>query len=274
VLLLEPLPASHAELLLLTDDSINALGAGLIIRGDSSFLQQQLDSDAPLASDGQLLQALARNNSVGLPPAVPLVQLVLALLAYSALALILLRSAGTAGLLTMAGVSLLACLLAWQQLRPEQDSLVSVTTLGISAGGLSRVLSQQTLLELSGGAVTLPGAYRPLEQLAYSRTPENTSLNLRRWQVTPLAAKPELAPAQLSWQEQRLSNDSGHAFPLVLAAGLGRQGNLAAGQQRELAAGAPAASEFDELLELLPAGSVLAIDGQNLQLLLPARGTP
>jgi hypothetical protein len=275
VLLLTPLPGSHAELLLLAPEPVNQLGAGLVIRGEAGFLRQQLElNGSGRAAGEQLLAALGSLAPVTLPAPAPLSLIVLAIIAYALLALLLIRFAGTAGFLAMLGVGFLACLVAWQQLRPGQGSLLTATTLAVSAGGLSKVVSRNTLLELPGGQVTLPGAFRPLEMITYLTSSDgmktSTELNLRRWQIAPLAARPELAAAALSWSGDSVLNSSGRAFQQVVVKGLGEQGSLAAGgrldpRPGETGPGGP----LGNLLPFFPAGSVAAFDGSGVQLLLP-----
>lgn len=272
VLLLDPLPAGYVELLPLAPAPVNALGAGLILRGDRQFLQEQLASrSGEQVRPDELLRTLESLNPLELPKPAGLLSLLGLFAGYALLALLLLRFGAAAGMLAVVGISLLASLVLWQQLRPAVGNLSAASSLTVSAGGLGLISREQALLDLPGGEVFLPGALRPLHLASYSRTPAGTDVQLRSWHVARFAARPELAVPRLNHAGTGVINTSEHALSEVFITGLGAQGSLAAGERLEPEPG-PAYPDgpLADLFSLLPAGSVITVDGTAVELLLPA----
>lgn len=221
VMLLTPLPASFDELLLLAPEEANRYGAGYILVGDAGTLARvasELDSQRiDLAA---LELQLAGINAPPRPPRLALSIVLYCVVTFSVLVLVLLRFAGIAGALTVAALGALLLAVSWSAVRSSEDRISTELELHLSAGGLSRSLQSLKLIDLPGNTVSLAGAWRPTDAWEYRISAGGTSFHPERWQLLSLVRRPVLAEA-------------GRAL-------------------------APAeAPEFDALLSLLPAGTVL-----------------
>lgn len=190
VLLLEPLPASYAQLELLTGpDPVTRIGAGRLLR-DPTMLDLTPEFDS-LAVERHLA------GLVSPAPARPVRLVVLApvLLLAAIGAALLLRLAGLAGAAAGTGVMLLAVVLAWPVLRPEPTVSTGELELYVSAGGLSRAVTAVSVLDRTGGEVSLAGSWRPPGPLRLERSQNGTSATAARWQPLVLLRQPRLAGA-------------------------------------------------------------------------------
>ena len=189
VVILEPLPASFNELLLITDGPVTRLGSGQVLLGSNlNRLQAVPDSVA-------LEAYLASRNELELAPPVKLVFLAPLVLIYCVMSVMLLRVAGLPGAVASACLGLLAAVLAWPTLMPQSTVAVSQLQLRVSAGGLSRSHSALQVLDRSGGHLSLDGSYRPQLPALYTSESAVTDVPVRRWEPVGLFSRPVLASA-------------------------------------------------------------------------------
>lgn len=190
VLLLDPLPASYAGLELLTGpEPVTRIGAGRLLR-DPQLLDLEPEFDS-----GAVERHLASLVSPDPVRPIRLVLLAPLLLVAAVGAAVLLRFAGLAGAAAASGVMLLAVFLAWPVLRPEPVVSSGELELHVSAGGLSRAVTFTSVLDRTGGVVSLAGNWRPPAPLRLERTGTGTSATAARWQPLVLLRQPRLAEA-------------------------------------------------------------------------------
>lgn len=276
VVLLGPLPASHAELEGLIAGPGARLGAGWITRDDGSDLAGLLARLAPPPED-ELLATLAAAALPHPPRPLPALTLVTAAAAYSLLVIALTRFAGAGGLAAGLVLALVASLVGWRQLRPPAPEIAVRQVLTLGGSGLAQAIETRSLLSLPASRLDLPAQMRPVAAAGYEVTPTGTAFMLGRWQTVTLLGKPQLAPAQLEWRGERLANAGSTALLDVYVSGLGPQGSLAAGSSL-----VPVPAEegglpppYPAIVPLLPTGSALARAGDAVHVALPpapARG--
>lgn len=187
VVILEPVPASFADVLLLADGPVVRLGAGQIMLGDDVSALQ------PLPDAAALEQYLASRNVLDLTPPVRLVFLVPLILVYCVGVVLLFRSAGLPGAVAGSAIGLLVAVLAWPTLMPQPAQVTGSLQLRVSAGGLSRGYSTLQVLDRSGGALDLTGSYRPLVATPYVFSDGSTNVLAPRWRPVQLFRRPVLA---------------------------------------------------------------------------------
>lgn len=192
VVLLEPLPASFGELLLLAEQPVTRLGAGQLLRGTTVTVAEQL---RPLPDSVALDGYLAELNEFSLSSSVRPIFLFPLLIIYSAAAVLLIRSAGLPGAVAAACLGTLGAVLAWPSLQPEATLSRAELQLQVSAGGLSRSYSSVRLLHRQGGELQLTGHYRPLSSQPYAVTDGESHLLAQRWRPVELAGRPRLQTA-------------------------------------------------------------------------------
>ncbi len=279
-LLVEALPRSHEELRALSAEQPLRLGAG--------WLARLSDPEASLPTldrvDFSSVTTALLNSDMHPPPPAP-AQLPLALVAggYAVLVLLLLRFAGTPGLVTGLAVAALSGVSAWLYLRPATEQTVLSRSVVTSGGALARRDEVRSVFSLPRTTAQVAGAARPTGALPYTQTRsaraefrpsapgEQFEVALARWGAADLALRPQLVEAALRWQEGTLHNSSGVLLGDLFVVGLGAQPDLAAG-----ASWTPRAAEerslpsvYHALADALPTGTALARSGGTLYLAPP-----
>ena len=207
VVVLEPLPASFDDILLLASGPVTRLGSGQIMLGlEPDLLQQPPDALA-------LEQYLATRNELELVPPVKLVFLAPLVLIYCVATVLLFRAAGLPGAVAGSAVGLLVAVLAWPSLMPRPPLVTGTMQLKVSAGGLSRSHSTVQVLDRRGGQLDLTGSYRPLTATPYTFAAGSTSLAAPRWRPVQLFSRPVLAAAGEAPLEDGLADDILLFFP-------------------------------------------------------------
>jgi hypothetical protein len=270
VVLAGQLPDSHAELAALVDDGPLRLAAGWLVPGDAEEAVEALYS-----VNGYPLEALVAELSSevgrGQPPGLPRVTVSAALALYAVLVLALLRFGGSAGLPAALVVAMLAAGAGWAVLRPERALIDENRTVVVSAGGIGLSLGAVELRSLPGGAVRVGQPMRPLSLAPYSVGTDSTRLSLGRWQRELLIGRPLLTTPALEVDGGRLLNVGERTLTEVMVIGSGPQAHLAPGAARSIEpveeGDLPAA--YRSLLPHLPAGAVLARDGEKVLVALP-----
>lgn len=260
VILVEPLPASHAALVSLADTQAR-LGAG-------GFYQTNKDGVAALVNAPSLptkvlateLLTPTLSENPELPAQLPLL---IASGAYLLIIVILVRLAGAPGLVASVALAILASLVAWSYLRPTTAQSIQGRSLLVGSGGLARRDDVRTVFTLPRTTLTLPAAARPLEPVPHTYGPDSFELALNRWASEAFFLKPYVNEASLRWDRGELLNTSAQTLRDVYVKGLGPQGAL--GPDESLT---PMTNEdavlpdaYEGLLELLPEGAALARDG-------------
>lgn len=269
VSLVEPLPASYAELLPLLGTAEQPLGAGRLRRF----------TEAPdvLAAEAELLAQALRDSVLASEPLEPpktvssLAVLIVAS-SYALAVLLMLRFAGAPGLLTSLVLAAAASFVGWSLVRsgPEQQSLTRSLIVGQSE--LAREDALRQFFSYPASTLELPLAARPSEPRPYIQHGERLQLELARWESLRLWQRPRLLRSSFVWQDGQLVNRGARPLQEVYVKGRGPQGTLASGESlspsnRE---DGPLASDYQALLALLPPGSALARDGHDLLVALAA----
>ncbi len=232
VMLLTPLPASYADLVLLAQGSLTRYGAGAIMHGTATELSR-LHGESDLWFDPAAIDAaLAGLNNVDTGPGLAPAVIFSGVLLFSLLSLLLLRVAGVAGGAAALGLGLLGVAAAWPALGSGSPQELTRLELAVSASGLTREFETASLFDRSGVTYELDGAWRALGPVPFRRSGSSTELTSARWQVTDLARRPALGSA------------SGAALPTEDPA-------------------------YDSLLALFPAGSLLSVHGSRIEVHLP-----
>ncbi len=277
--LVEPLPNSHDALRALTAPQPTRLGAGWVVRleGEDEVRLPALDR----VDFGAVATALLSSDMHPRPQTPAQLPLTLVAGGYVLLVLLLLRFAGTPGLVTGFAVAVLAGVTAWLYLRPATAQTVLSRAVVTSGGELARRDEVRSLFTLPSATVQLAGAARPTGPQPYTQnrdargrdgqSGEQLEVALGRWGATDLVLRPQLVAAALRWQDGKLHNAASVFLSDLFVTGLGPQPDLAAG-----ATLTPRLAEEDELptlyrevSELLPAGTALGRAGGTLYLALP-----
>jgi hypothetical protein len=275
VYLVDELPASHADLILLAPGPQQRLGAGWLLRGEPRRSAVELPGALRVDVDALLQGLRSADPDLG-PEPLPQLFVLAAAAAYSLLVLVLVRFAGTPGLLAGLGLAAVVSLAAWRTLRPAQPLERASVILDIGGGDLAQRLGIEHLFSLPEGPVELAGSYRPLHVRAFEIGPDGTALQLQRWQGESLIARPQLVPATLTWSGSTLINRGDTTLEELVVRGLGPQPPLAAGGRADAVAGEerPLSPTMAALLDLAPVGSALAqVDGRYLLALPPRDAT-
>lgn len=272
VMLVPDLPASHADLALLAPETGQRLGEGWVLRGDPLLSAKQLPS-LPQANGDELLALLAEATGVQGPEPVPQLFVLAAAAAYSMLVLVLMRFAGTPGLLAGIGLAAVVSLAAWRTLRPSQPLERSNHTLDIGGGDLAHRIAVEHLFSLPEGRVELTSVFRPIRARPLEVGPAATSLQMQRWQAETLIARPQLVPAPLLWDGGELVNRSGSTLTTLIVSGLGPQPPLPAGARATPMPGEEGSLDptLEALAAAVPPGTAVAQIGERYALALPPR---
>lgn len=273
IVLVEPLPSSHDPLLALAGTNPVRLGAGWLVRSDAVEVSNlRLPHLEPAAVAAALL-----SDEMHPRPQTP-AQLPLTLVAggYVLLVLLLLRFAGTPGLVTGFALAILASVSAWLYLRPPTAQTVLGRAVVTSGGELARRDEVRSLFTLPRDTLTVAGAARPYQALPYTQTLQQFEVALERWGATDLALRPTLTDAALRWRGEMLQNASGTALADVFVVGLGPQPDLAAGAELtpQIAEEVELPAVYETLLDSLPVGTALGRSGGTLYLALPPYPEP
>ena len=260
VILIAPLPPSHAPLEALVASQTQA-GAGGLYRVDRGSLAALVNaSSVPTKALATALLTPALSESPELPAQLPLL---IASGTYLVLILVLVRLAGAPGLVASTALAILASLAAWSYLRPTTALNLQGRSLLVGSGGLARRDDLRTVFTLPQTSLNLPEAARPFEPVPHSYGPDKFELDLNRWASEALFLKPYVSEANLRWNQDELMNTGTTTLVDVYVQGLGPQGTLAPGSSLR-----PVSHEdtllpdgYEGLLELLPEGTALARDG-------------
>ncbi|MEX2535834.1 MAG: hypothetical protein WD273_09590 [Trueperaceae bacterium] len=274
VVLVEPLPTSHAallELLTASPGGYERLGAGWIVSTPAEGVSQALSGHSGFPLE-ESLRALLTGEERAAPPALSRLTVVAAAALYALVVVLLLRFGGDAGIPSALLVGIMTATASWLLLRPDRPVIEQPRTVVVSAGGLGLAVPTLALRSLPGGETLVGQQMRSAEVLPYSLQGDGTRLTLGRWQRELLVGQPELALGELAWSGERLTNLGERVLRDVIVLGLGPQPPLRPGTERR-----PVASEetslppiYGELLALLPAGTAVANDGQHFFVALPA----
>lgn len=270
VVLVEPLPPSHAELLRLAENGPKRIGAGWIAAARTESAAA-LVSTLPGFPGTEASVLLAGAESVTSPPALARGTLTLAGFAYALVVIILVRFAGNAGVATSLVLAGLVAAGSWLLLRPEHALIERESTLSLAAGQIALSLPTLALRSLPGGEVLIQRRLRPLGSTRYRSGADATEIALDRWQRELLLGRPFLASAEFEWQGGLLVNSGNQLLEDMVVVGLGRQPPLPPGARQT-----PLPSEdttipeaYNGLAEFLPDGSALARSGTKILVALP-----
>ena len=270
VLMVSELPASHSELLLLAPAARQRLGEGWLLRGDPT-LSTKLLPTLPLVEGGALVELLAVTDPVQGPKPVAQLFVLIAAGAYGLLVLVLIRFAGTPGLLAGVGLAAVVSVAAWRALRPDQPLERTSHSIDIGGGDLAHRVAVEHLFSLPEGSVELEAVFRPLRPRPLEVGPGSTALDLKRWQSETLIARPQLVPATLAWEGGELVNRGNTPITTLFVSGLGPQASLAAGGRMTPSVGEERTLSLtlESLLEALPRGTAIAQIGSRYAVALP-----
>lgn len=260
VILIEPLPDSHAPLEALVANQSQA-GAGSLYRVDRGSLASLVNAPGlPTKALASALLTPALSESPDLPSQFPLL---IASGTYLLLVLILVRLAGAPGLVASTALALLASLAAWSYLRPTTALNIQGRSLVVSSGGLARRDDLRTVFTLPQTTLELSEAARPFEPVPHRHGPDHFELALNRWGNEAFFLKPYVSEAALRWDRGELLNTGSVPLFDVYVQGLGPQGTLEPSGRLK-----PVSHEdtllpdaYERLLDFLPDGSALARDG-------------
>ena len=280
VLIIEPLPSSYESLDVLAPLPLQRLGMGHFVRGTEEEVKTLLSTLTPL--DKRALEdALIAEDLNRLPEPTNQLTLLIALLAYVIVLLITVRFAGGAGLITGLSLALIASLVFWAWLRPDEPQRQAGRILSIGAGQLANTLELRQLSSLPKSEVSLPILAYPdglsdisLELMTGAeQTTGNLLLRSERWSRHTFRAKPVLEPALLDWHEGQLRNLSSVQLFDVVIKGQGPQMPLNIGESRQGSDNEAVnySDVYDSLLRLIPDGSALARDGGHIHIALPPK---
>jgi hypothetical protein len=268
--LVPPLPESHRELAALLSNEPQRLGAGWVIS------QSPLEASQPASLDiAKLATALLDDDLVKRPKVSAQLPVLAFAAIYGLLILALLRFAAVPGLLTGLLLSLLACMLAWNWLRPQASQSILGRSLSIGGGELARRLELRSVFTLPSGKISLPISAQLLQLYAYEQKADTLSLEAQRWSALSFMLRPQLEPSQLRWRAGQLSNSSTTPLSDVYVKGLGPQGDLAAGATRAVSSQEETVllEIYERLLEHLPEHSAIARHDGQIHVALPEANT-
>lgn len=259
VVLSGPLPASHADLSLLTRGGASRLGAGAVAQtsaGPSGAVE--LVNRTQLPRQGALLAALLEEPLVELPTPLKGSTLVMIVAGYALLVLLLLNWAGSPGVVAALALAGLVSAVGWQLLRPPSPELHGEVSLALAGDGLALTVGAREVVTLPRASISLEGRARPLRRQAYRVDDAGTHVLLERWRSVVLQLAPTLNDAQLALVDDRPVNLGRSTLYELYRVGEGAFGDLQAG------AGAPVPTEggdggsYSGLIPLLPEGAWLA----------------
>lgn len=264
VVLSGEMPASHAELELLTGRQDTRLGAGSAVSasGALSDVSALLASSAPVPT-ASFVSAVAARPLVS-PPAQVRQQVVLIVaVAFSVVALMVTRLFGGPGLVTAALLAGIVSVAAWRVARPPEPQVVGVRTVAVTGGDLALATRLEEHYTLPATTVHLERSARPLDVRPYSVDESGLSVDLAGWRSVVLVLAPQVIDSPLRLEDGMLVNRGSSALRDVLVVGLGPQGDIGPGQRaapvpRE---DGPPREEYAGLLDLLSPGTVLAVSG-------------
>jgi hypothetical protein len=270
VVVLTDLPNSHAELELLAGGAGTRLGAGTVVKASAELLPSLVSSESQ--DDTLFYDALQSSAVLELPAPLPQLILLIAVGVYAVMATVLVRLAGVPGLFTGLALALVFSLAAWRLLRPSQAEYQSQVSLDLTAGELAKRLGTTTVATLPEGVINLEGSGRLATLRSYRTSNSELSFHLGRWQSETIYQRPQLVPADLSWDEGKLRYLGAGRLRDVYVKGLGPQAELASGEVLMPRRGEEQTlpEVYTELLPLLPDGSVLARAGRRMIALFPA----
>ncbi len=232
VMLLTPLPASYADLILLAPEGVTRYGAGAIMHGTATELSRLHGESGTWFDPSAIDAALAGLNSIDTGPGLAPAVIFSGVLLFSLLSLLLLRVAGIAGGAAALGLGLLGAAAAWPALGSGSPQELARLELAVSASGLTREFATAKLFDRSGVTYALDGAWRTLGPVPFRRSAGSTELRSARWQVTDLARRP------------MVGSSTGAALPTEDPA-------------------------YDSLMALFPSGSLLSVSGSRIEVHLP-----
>lgn len=259
VVLLGPLPPSHAELELLLAGGAHArLGAGAVVASGAGP-ETALTAAAALATPARdtLLAALLEEPLVAPPTPAKQSLVALALAAFALLALLLVRWAGAPGLVGVLALVALVSVVGWRALRPATPQLERDLTLALAGDGLALEVRAREVLTLPRSALSYGGRARPLRPQPYRVDDAGTHLTLERWRAAMLEFAPRLADAPLLWDGEALRNVGREPVRDLVRVGAGPLGDLAPGASAPTPTEAGDWPRYAALLPLLPDGTVV-----------------
>jgi hypothetical protein len=248
---------------LLAPDTQQRLGAGWLIRSSRDGIKASL-ALLPVLDTTQLQETYLVKQSMiqNLPSTVLLTMLG----AYVLLILLSIRFFGAAGLVTAFLLTALASAGAWIYLRPPAQQIAS-QSLYINSGKLAKVERIYQITQLPQANLQLPVQAHPTTPRSYIQR-EGLEIKLSRWSQETLKLRPSLSSATLLLEGNLLRNESEVNLQHIYVNGLGQQPDLSPGESLELSPGEES-TLYQNLLPLLPIGTVLAQHNSDLHLAIP-----
>ena len=222
VALIEPLPASHQDILALAPDQLQSLGAGFITRSKSVIETPQVDFDKVFGN-------FVSNNSITPPKSKPQIPIVAALSIFAVIVVVLMRLGQKAAILTTLSLSLIASILAWSYLMPKTFEIKKSQSIQIASGELAKEYKITSIFSLRGDQVSIDGSGYLLEHIPFNQVDETSQINIARWKDIKYSYKPTLSKALLVLGDNKIYNRSKFTLTDVYIKGLGFLADLPPG---------------------------------------------
>ena len=273
VILLDPLPDSHNDLNLLSNQPTQRVANGWVIRTPENGVKDALEFSASFVSP-VLAEALFNDTLLDLPASVKPLSMLIAAAVFSVVVLLLVRFGSVPGLLTGVLLMVVACFAGWSLFRPDAAQFVRSRSVSVSAGSLALTTEVRSLFRFPAGTLSLPVTARPTPALAYEQHQDELVLSTGRWQRVNMVLRPSVRPAVLHQDDGVLSNTGSVLLTDVYVKGVGRQAPLEAGARQAISAqeDAPLPEVYDRLLPLLSNGTALGRNGGHIHIALPPAG--
>ncbi len=259
VVLRGPLPSSHSDLLLLLGGAeATRLGAGAVLHVEADA-QAAVEAMAALQMPGReaLLAALLAEPLVRPDAPVRQLQVALVLAAYALATLLLLRWAGTPGLVAALALAGTLSLVGWRLLRPAAPQLEGQLTLALAGDGLALESGASELLTMPRATLNLSGHRRPLRPTPYLVDDGGTHVQLERWRAVMFEAAPTLSESPLVFTGASVGNVGRQPVFDLTVVGTGPVGDLPPGAATPTPTESGAWPRYEALIPLLPDGAVV-----------------
>jgi len=258
VALVEPLPASHADLLSLAPYKTQRLGAGVISRAEGLNKPATIDFE-------RVFENFVSNNAIKAPKSKPQMPIIIALVVYAVLIVGLIILGQKAAVLTALSLSLLAAILSWTYLSPKAVEIKNRQALHLAAGDLAKEYQLTTIFSLRGSRASLRGQGYPLEHIPFSQLDGLSRFDIPRWQDVKYSYKPVLSRALLLLEKDKITNRSKFVFRDVFIKGLGFLDDLPPGTAIiRKAEDHQLPKSYEGLLAPLEDGTAIARYGNNI----------
>lgn len=270
--LIEPLPRGFEGLLELAGQPDRRYGSGWIVRSTGDDVVGIFDERSRIDARS-LIEAVTTPDLTKTPRSLPTTSVALALAAYIALTLPLVRFGRAPGLVTALAVAAVSGAAALTSLRPDEATMLQSRAVYLGSGGLAAVFELRTAVHLPKGELEIPGRGYPLDVAEYTQGRHGLTIGLPRWSTAKVMMAPRASRAVLAWRQGALANRGDRSLSAVFVVGVGPQEDLPPGGTTAVGTGSTnpvATPEFYEpLARLLPAGSAVARDGTRVHVALP-----